>query len=158
MKPTVRSIAALAGVSRGTVSRVLNNQPDVSAEVRARVLRIIEETGYRKDTRFQGAEKIHIGVIVAHWQNEYFTNSTLRGIHLAERELNTARIQLDVRRMLSRSISAAITILSGALSTKPRTPLSNSSSQTRIYSPSERLSMRRTSNWILAVFSSRSAK
>ena len=57
MKPTVRSIAALAGVSRGTVSRVLNNQPDVSAEVRARVLRIIEETGYRKDTRFQGAEK-----------------------------------------------------------------------------------------------------
>ena len=103
MKPTVRSIAALAGVSRGTVSRVLNNQPDVSAEVRARVLRIIEETGYRKDTRFQGAEKIHIGVIVAHWQNEYFTNSTLRGIHLAERELNTARIQLDVRRMNSRS-------------------------------------------------------
>ena len=97
MKPTVRSIAALASVSRGTVSRVLNNQPDVSAEVRARVLRIIEETGYRKDTRFQGAEKIHIGVIVAHWQNEYFTNSTLRGIHLAERELNTARIQLDVR-------------------------------------------------------------
>ena len=73
MKPTVRSIAALAGVSRGTVSRVLNNQPDVSAEVRARVLRIIEETGYRKDTRFQGVEKIHIGVIVAHWQNEYFT-------------------------------------------------------------------------------------
>ena len=45
MKTTVRSIAALAGVSRGTVSRVLNNQPDVSAEVRAHVLRIIEETG-----------------------------------------------------------------------------------------------------------------
>ena len=51
MKHTVRSIAALAGVSRGTVSRVLNNQPDVSPEVRARVLHIIEETGYRKDER-----------------------------------------------------------------------------------------------------------
>ncbi len=103
MKPTVRSIAAMAGVSRGTVSRVLNNQPDVSAEVRARVLRIMEETGYRKDIRFQGVEKIHIGVIVAHWQDEYFTNSTLHGIRLAERELNTGRIQLDVRRMNSRS-------------------------------------------------------
>ena len=103
MKPTVRSIAAMAGVSRGTVSRVLNNQPDVSAEVRARVLRIMEETGYRKDIRFQGVEKIHIGVIVAYWQDEYFTNSTLHGIRLAERELNTGRIQLDVRRMNSRS-------------------------------------------------------
>ena len=67
MKHTVRSIAALAGVSRGTVSRVLNNQPDVSPEVRARVLHIIEETGYRKDERL--GDTICIGVIVPHWQD-----------------------------------------------------------------------------------------
>lgn len=140
MKPTVRSIAALAGVSRGTVSRVLNNQPDVSAEVRARVLRIIEETGYRKDTRFQGAEKIHIGVIVAHWQNEYFTNSTLRGIHLAERELNTARIQLDVRRMNSRSDGEYIRVCEELLESGVRGLVLNAPDNIVIAAEIERLS------------------
>lgn len=43
---TIEQIADLAGVSRSTVSRVLNDQPRVSAIVRARVLRIIEESGY----------------------------------------------------------------------------------------------------------------
>ena len=103
MKHTVRSIAALAGVSRGTVSRVLNNQPDVSPEVRARVLRVIEETGYRKDERFAGGDRICIGVIVAYWQNEYFTNGTLCGIRMAAREINAAKVTLEVRRMNSRS-------------------------------------------------------
>lgn len=101
MKHTVRSIAALAGVSRGTVSRVLNNQPDVSPEVRARVLHIIEETGYRKDERL--GDTICIGVIVPHWQDEYFTNSTLQGIHRAQREIHAGKVRLEVRRMNSRS-------------------------------------------------------
>lgn len=56
MKPTVRSIAALAGVSRGTVSRVLNNQR-CRAEVRARVLRIIEETATEKIHGFKARRK-----------------------------------------------------------------------------------------------------
>ncbi len=103
MKHTVRSIAALAGVSRGTVSRVLNNQPDVSPEVRARVLRIIEETGYQKDRRFTGADIIRIGVIVTHWEDEFFINSTLQGIRMAEREINVDKVALEVRRMNSRS-------------------------------------------------------
>lgn len=139
MKPTVRSIAAMAGVSRGTVSRVLNNQPDVSAEVRARVLRIIEETGYRKDTRFQGVEKIHIGVIVAHWQDEYFTNSTLRGIHLAERELNTGRIQLDVRRMNSRSDGEYIRVCEDLLESGARGLVINAPDNIVIAAEIERL-------------------
>lgn len=101
MKHTVRSIAALAGVSRGTVSRVLNNQPDVSPEVRARVLHIIEETGYRRNERF--ADTICIGVIVPHWQDEYFTNGTMRGIRLAQREVNMGKVRLEVRQMHSRS-------------------------------------------------------
>ena len=83
MKHTVRSIAALAGVSR--------------------VLRVIEETGYRKDERFAGGDRICIGVIVAYWQNEYFTNGTLCGIRMAAREINAAKVTLEVRRMNSRS-------------------------------------------------------
>ncbi|MEG6574797.1 LacI family DNA-binding transcriptional regulator [Caldibacillus debilis] len=43
---TINEIAKLANVSRTTVSRVLNNSGYVSDEARARVLKVIEETGY----------------------------------------------------------------------------------------------------------------
>jgi LacI family transcriptional regulator len=45
-KLTIRDIAQLAGVSRATVSRVLNQRPDVDRETRVRVLQVIEEHGY----------------------------------------------------------------------------------------------------------------
>jgi LacI family transcriptional regulator len=44
---TLEEIGRRAGVSRSTVSRVLNDHPDVRAEVRARVEAVIEETGYQ---------------------------------------------------------------------------------------------------------------
>jgi LacI family transcriptional regulator len=44
---TLEDIAKKAGVSRSTVSRVINNQPSVRPEVRKRVWCIIEETGYQ---------------------------------------------------------------------------------------------------------------
>jgi LacI family transcriptional regulator len=43
---TIEHIAALAGVSRSTVSRVVNDDPRVSPEARARVQRVIAERGY----------------------------------------------------------------------------------------------------------------
>ena len=43
---SVRKIAADAGVSVGTVSRVLNNHPHVSSEARQKVLDAISERGY----------------------------------------------------------------------------------------------------------------
>ena len=42
----IEDIARLAEVSRGTVSRVLNDHPSVSAETRKRVLDVIEELNY----------------------------------------------------------------------------------------------------------------
>lgn len=46
-KLTLEEIGRRAGVSRSTVSRVINNHENVSPLVRERVLRVIEETGYR---------------------------------------------------------------------------------------------------------------
>ncbi|WP_309065639.1 LacI family DNA-binding transcriptional regulator [Microbacterium sp.] len=43
----VRDVAARAGVSRQTVSRVLNAHPDVADETKDRVLRAMDELGYR---------------------------------------------------------------------------------------------------------------
>jgi LacI family transcriptional regulator len=46
-RPTIKDVAARAGVSRQTVSRVINDKAEVSPETRARVLAVIEELGYR---------------------------------------------------------------------------------------------------------------
>lgn len=46
-KITINDVASRAGVSYQTVSRVLNNRPDVSDVTRSRVLRVIEELNYR---------------------------------------------------------------------------------------------------------------
>ena len=43
---TLAEIAKVAGVSRMTASRALNNQPGVSAETREDILRIADEMGY----------------------------------------------------------------------------------------------------------------
>ena len=57
-RPTIQTVAELAGVSRGTVDRVLNNRSYVRADVRARVLNAIQETGYLspKEAHRQAAE------------------------------------------------------------------------------------------------------
>lgn len=43
---TLEEIAELSGVSRATVSRVVNNHPNVSDRVRKRVQEVIHQTGY----------------------------------------------------------------------------------------------------------------
>ena len=47
--PTSVDVARRAGVSQKTVSRVLNNEPYVSAGVRERVLAAVGELGYRRN-------------------------------------------------------------------------------------------------------------
>ena len=44
---TLEGIARMAGVSRSTVSRVVNDHPSVRSEVREQVWRVIRETGYQ---------------------------------------------------------------------------------------------------------------
>ena len=47
---TIKDIARLCGVSVSTVSRVLNDRPDVSEENRRRVLEVIESSNYTPTT------------------------------------------------------------------------------------------------------------
>ncbi len=49
MKPTIEDVARSAGVSRATVSRVINRAPGASARLRARVEAAIAELGYLPD-------------------------------------------------------------------------------------------------------------
>ncbi|MEV6037932.1 LacI family DNA-binding transcriptional regulator [Nonomuraea sp. NPDC052116] len=56
--PSSTDVAALAGVSQKTVSRVLNGEPYVTEEVRERVLAAARELGYRRNT---AARALHLG-------------------------------------------------------------------------------------------------
>lgn len=85
-RPTQADVARIAGVSRATVSYVLNDQTDqripISAETRQRVLDVVAELGYEIDARAQslrnGATKT-LGVMVPLYENPYFWQ-ILRGI------------------------------------------------------------------------------
>jgi len=46
-RPTIKQVAKVAGVSTQTVSRVINERPDVAPETRERILLTINELGYQ---------------------------------------------------------------------------------------------------------------
>lgn len=46
-RPTIKEVAQAAGVSTQTVSRVINDRPDVAEETRIKVNQVIEELGYQ---------------------------------------------------------------------------------------------------------------
>lgn len=69
MAITIKDIAELAKVSKGTVSRVINDGPGVSTETRKRILKLIKELDYQPNASAQGlaAKRAgNIGVIIPH--------------------------------------------------------------------------------------------
>ncbi len=64
---TIADIARLAGVSKATVSRVLNGKPDVDPSTRARIRRLMEEQGFVPNataTNLAGGRSHLIGMLV----------------------------------------------------------------------------------------------
>lgn len=87
-KANIRQVAALAGVSHQTVSRVLNDHPNIRAATRERVLEAIEQLNYRPNSAARALatnRTNRIGVLVDS-PVEYGPNSTLRGLETAARE------------------------------------------------------------------------
>lgn len=62
-KLTLEKIAEMAGVSRSTVSRVVNNHNSVRPEVRQRVLAVIEETGYQPNLAARSLAARRTGIL-----------------------------------------------------------------------------------------------
>jgi DNA-binding LacI/PurR family transcriptional regulator len=61
-RTTIVDIAKACGVSVSTVSRILNDKPDVAEETRRRVLEVIEARGYTRQAQWQqlAAGKSHV--------------------------------------------------------------------------------------------------
>ena len=85
---TISKIAREAGVSVSTVSRVLNNKPDVLAETRERVLEVIDTYHFQANAYAKGIvqKKSHtIAMVIAHdveyvFMNQYFSEVMRGGI------------------------------------------------------------------------------
>lgn len=73
---TIKDIARSCGVSISTVSRVLNKRPDVSEEVRSRVMAAVEESGYIPNNSARDLVRSRsdaIGVVVRGNGNLFFS-------------------------------------------------------------------------------------
>ncbi len=82
MTVTIKDVAKQANVSISTVSRVINDSKPVSDEIKQRVLKIIEETGYTPNpvARSLVMKKSQlIGIIVPNISN-FFIGEVLNGI------------------------------------------------------------------------------
>ena len=68
---TIVDIAAASGVSVATVSRIINNKPDVAEETRARVLRVMDEIGFAPQSAWRQIRSGRTGLIAMHVPQEF---------------------------------------------------------------------------------------
>ena len=74
---TLEEVARLSGVSRSTVSRVINQQPNVSQDIRQRVQAVIEDTGYQPNLAAQtlvSKRSWMIGLVLPRSVSSFFTD------------------------------------------------------------------------------------
>lgn len=95
----IREVARLAGVSRQTVSRVINGHPSLRPETRDRVLMTIEQLGYRPNRLAQALGRGSsgtLGVLLSQRVSYSAAGEALLGIEAAAREagylVNTTRL------------------------------------------------------------------
>ena len=89
-RATMKQVAALAGVSLSTVSRVVNDDPAVHADLAARVRRAVQVLGYRHNaaaSALRRADRLtaSIGLIVEDVANPFFS-CVQRGIEEVARD------------------------------------------------------------------------
>lgn len=91
-KATINTIALRAGVSRGTVDRVLNQRPHVRQDIYERVVRVMKELNYVPPTEQQAKalgltmpvpEPLKLGVLLSS-ERGYFYREIMRGIKDAQ--------------------------------------------------------------------------
>lgn len=95
---TIKDIARLSGVSVSTVSRVLNDRPDVSEESRRRVREVIERENYIPNNTARDLVRVSsesIGLIVRGVQNPFYTDI----IHAIESALEAAGYTMVMRQI-----------------------------------------------------------
>ncbi len=97
-KTTIKDIAKLAGVSRGTVDRVINNRGQVSMAKREKILKIVEKLGYQKNVIAQNLalnKQRYINVVIPSHSNDQYWKMIYDGIMSNATVLNQFNIILS---------------------------------------------------------------
>lgn len=115
---TIKDIAKLCGVSVSTVSRALNNRPDVSQELRQKILAVVEENNYIPNNSARDlvrSQSDTIGVVTRGIGNLFFSDmlktitreidkagytTVLRQIPSGEDEINAGAVLEREKRLL----------------------------------------------------------
>ncbi|MEW1921057.1 LacI family DNA-binding transcriptional regulator [Pseudarthrobacter oxydans] len=112
-KPTINDVAQVAGVSFGTVSRVLNDAPDVSAATRKRVLQVIKDIGYRRNraaTALVTSRSMSIGIL-SDGSPRFGPVGTLMALENVARKKGYATTVISVEKPDEESVQAALDTL-----------------------------------------------
>ena len=111
MTVTINTIAEKAGVSRGTVDRVLNDRPHVKPEIRKRVQDAIDELNYKPNKLAKALvsrkKPLLIGVVSPTWVKPFF-DEVNKGILAAQEEF--LDYGMKVKRYTVSNINPAETI------------------------------------------------
>ena len=101
MRTTIKVIAERAGVSIGTVDRVLHNRPYVKEEVRAHVLQVLEEMDYHPNRMASALATSgtlrHLALIQPEWTKGYVADEMKAGTARFLEECRDYNVTLDVR-------------------------------------------------------------
>lgn len=99
MATTIKAIAAAAGVSRGTVDRVINGRGGVSPEIEEKIKKLIIDMNYtpnRAGKVLAGLKKpMKIGCMLPSIDNPFYDDVIL-GLKQAERELHDFGVSLEI--------------------------------------------------------------
>lgn len=76
-EPTIKDIAKICGVGVSTVSRAINNHPDINPNTKAKILETIKEYGYVPNDSARNLKRVDaraIAVLIKGIANPFFTN------------------------------------------------------------------------------------
>lgn len=93
---TIKDIAKICGVGVATVSRALNNHPDINPETRARIMEVVEEYGFVPNNSARNlkiTDSKTIAVLVKGMTNPFF----MKMIGIMEEEIQAKHYSLELR-------------------------------------------------------------
>lgn len=96
---TINDVAKAAGVSKGTVDRVIHNRGEVSAKSREKVMRVIEELGYKPNmyaSLLASHKKITICCIIPEYADGDFWALAAKGILEAGESVSRFGVILEI--------------------------------------------------------------
>jgi len=111
---TIKKLAEMAGVSRGTVDRVLNDRPGVSPTVRERILKLEVELNYRPNqaAKALGFNKnpFVIGILLPPKEVEFF-EGVRAGVQAAATEYQDFGLRIEEHFVSDTEVSEAVAVL-----------------------------------------------